>query len=1180
MKNDAILQQSMQKLFDKGNSVLFRWNYDSVWSIDYVSANSFKLFGYTCEEFLEAEMSYADSIHPQYRHEVTDEVLRVIENGGDFIEHKPYKILTKDREEKWVLDQTIIERDEEGEILYFIGYISDITKNIALKDENELLQERLALAIESTHDGIWDWDIKSGKAFFSRYWKSMLGYDNQDILNTAASFFALIHQDDQEKAQKAIERHFQNSDIPYRVEMRLLCKDGSYKWVLARGKVIFDETHQPLRMLGLHVDISHQKEIEKKLKESEFRWKFAIEGSGDGLWDWNLETDEVYFSPQWKHMLGFQEKEISSSIDEWKTRLHPNHSQIVYQNLQEYLDGKSDRYINEHQELCKDGTYKWVLDRGVVVTKNSDGKPLRMIGTHTDIDKHKKIQEKLNRVNKRFKNMFNKHNAIMLLVDPSSEKVIDANLSAQKFYGYSLEEFKALSIYDLNTASREEISRSKQQALNNEVNCFEFEHMKKDGQKVKIETHTSTIESDQGDILFSVIMDVTQKKENEKRLKHVFQELETAQKIAKLGLWEFHHNSQILEWSQEVYNIFEIDADKQKASNELFVQRVHPNDRDEVTTTYANSILTKEPFEITHRLLLEEDRVKYVLEQGNTTYDDAGAPLITRGIVQDITEFEMLDITMRNERKRFKTFMDNASDGILIINQDLRLIDFSKVAQKMLGYSDKEMRNLYIKDWDIHIGNKELATLTHKLSSTPMTFETIHQRKDGSRYDAAITAVSMELEGQKYIYAAVRDISEIKKLQDAILYEKNFIETIIESASAIIIVINSEGRMIKLNSYAEKFTGYKLEELSKEPYQWTCVIPAEEREKVISMLKNGKKGDIQKHYQNAWHSKSGEVKMFEWSNTLVTKKSGEMDYMVSIGIDITKNEEQQAFLNLLINSQSHMIILADGHKLKYANQAVLEFFGVETLRKMQELHKCICDSFIENDFSFHLKKMKKGEKWMEAIQELPVEKRIVSLYSYKEAKEKTFKVNVENYDNRKMYLITFIDISDTMKKQFELEYKSNHDPLTKAFNREYFYDNWSAIRESHRMMNQLTAVAMIDIDHFKVVNDTYGHDVGDEVLKRLVGAIENNSRESDILIRWGGEEFILLIPVKNESNLSRALEYLRAVVSKEYMPVAGHITISIGASIYERIESIEECIKIADKKLYISKKNGRNRVTI
>ena len=137
----------------------------------------------------------------------------------------------------------------------------------------------------------------------------------------------------------------------------------------------------------------HQSEA---LKESEFRWKFALEGTGDGLWDWNVPSSEVYFSKNWKEMLGYSEEEVGNGLDEWEKRVHPEDKPHVMTLLQAHLDGKTPVYISEHRLLCKTGGYKWILDRGLTVSRDATGTPLRLIGLHTDITERKLQEENKN----------------------------------------------------------------------------------------------------------------------------------------------------------------------------------------------------------------------------------------------------------------------------------------------------------------------------------------------------------------------------------------------------------------------------------------------------------------------------------------------------------------------------------------------------------------------------------------------------------------------------------------------------------------------------------------------------------------------------------------------------------------------------------------------------------------
>ncbi|MEW5832948.1 MAG: CHASE domain-containing protein [Campylobacterota bacterium] len=135
--------------------------------------------------------------------------------------------------------------------------------------------------------------------------------------------------------------------------------------------------------------------ITERLSISEERLRFVLEGSGDGIWDWNMETNEVFFSKRWKEMLGFGEEEISNTLFEWEKRVHPEDIDRVYRDLQLHLDGKTDAYTNEHRIKCKDGSYKWIFDRGIIVGRDRHGRPSRMVGSHADIHERKQIEESL-----------------------------------------------------------------------------------------------------------------------------------------------------------------------------------------------------------------------------------------------------------------------------------------------------------------------------------------------------------------------------------------------------------------------------------------------------------------------------------------------------------------------------------------------------------------------------------------------------------------------------------------------------------------------------------------------------------------------------------------------------------------------------------------------------------------
>lgn len=135
--------------------------------------------------------------------------------------------------------------------------------------------------------------------------------------------------------------------------------------------------------------------ISKALRESEERWKFALEGAGDGVWDWNVPTDEVVFSRQYKEMHGFSDEDIAANTEAWQQRIHHDDRVLVAADVHACLNGRTASYFNEHRIRCKDGSIKWVLARGMVVSRDENGQPLRMIGTHTNITERKAIEERI-----------------------------------------------------------------------------------------------------------------------------------------------------------------------------------------------------------------------------------------------------------------------------------------------------------------------------------------------------------------------------------------------------------------------------------------------------------------------------------------------------------------------------------------------------------------------------------------------------------------------------------------------------------------------------------------------------------------------------------------------------------------------------------------------------------------
>ncbi|WP_164931917.1 EAL domain-containing protein [Janthinobacterium sp. 17J80-10] len=173
----------------------------------------------------------------------------------------------------------------------------------------------------------------------------------------------------------------------------------------------------------------------RALQESEERWSFALEGSGDGVWDWNLVDDRVFFSPRWKQMFGYAEHEIGDAHSEWVGLVHPEDLPRVQAEQQACMAGRSQHYTSEYRMRCRDGSWKWILTRGMVASRDANGMPLRMVGTHTDQTERKLAEERMQLAASVYEAA-----AEAIVVTDAGNRIISINPAFTEMTGYSAQE--------------------------------------------------------------------------------------------------------------------------------------------------------------------------------------------------------------------------------------------------------------------------------------------------------------------------------------------------------------------------------------------------------------------------------------------------------------------------------------------------------------------------------------------------------------------------------------------------------------------------------------------------------------------------------------------------------------------------------------------------------------------
>ncbi|GAA4466500.1 PAS domain-containing sensor histidine kinase [Nemorincola caseinilytica] len=179
----------------------------------------------------------------------------------------------------------------------------------------------------------------------------------------------------------------------------------------------------------------------------EDKWKMALDASDQGVWDANMAARTIFFSEKWERLFGYSAKEIVD-LDEWAALIYPDDVTVAQQRVQDYLDGKTPIYSAEVRYRCKDGSYKWILSRGVVVDRRADGVPVRFIGTHTDISEQKEVEEELRHTKETFANSFNYSGIPKAIIAPGGTWV-EVNDALCKVTGYTREDLELLDYRDI-----------------------------------------------------------------------------------------------------------------------------------------------------------------------------------------------------------------------------------------------------------------------------------------------------------------------------------------------------------------------------------------------------------------------------------------------------------------------------------------------------------------------------------------------------------------------------------------------------------------------------------------------------------------------------------------------------------------------------------------------------------
>lgn len=423
----------------------------------------------------------------------------------------------------------------------FLLFLIFLYRQYILKKENRKLQEAYArihkqqvklkeqksvyeLIFNSTTDGVLLLENSVFADCNPAILKMMHYTTKEELCNFSPSAISPEHQPDgrlsSEKAEEMMALAYEKG--VHRFEWVHTKATGEPFWVEVTLTPIVIDNRELLHVVWR--DISERKKLEDTNDALQTQLELALSGSRDGLWDWDIEKDEIYFSPRWKEMLGYSDDALKNDFNTWIERVHPDDKERVDRAVKLTLEGKTDIYEAKYRLRHQDGHWIWVYDRGKALY-DDNGKAVRLTGTDTDIS-------------------------------------TEVNLAA------------------------------------------------------KLSEFNDSLES---------------------KIEEAIGGLKKAQEQAKLGSWRLDIENDKLLWSDETYNIFELPNTADMATYENFLKAIHPDDREAVNAAYLKSLDTREPYEIIHRLLMDDGRIKYVKEHCETSFAEDGTPLFSTGTIQDIT---------------------------------------------------------------------------------------------------------------------------------------------------------------------------------------------------------------------------------------------------------------------------------------------------------------------------------------------------------------------------------------------------------------------------------------------------------------------------------------------------------------------------------------------------------------
>lgn len=550
-----------------------------------------------------------------------------------------------------------------------------------------------------------------------------------------------------------------------------------------------------------------------------------------------------------------------------------------------------------------------------------------------------------------------------------------------------------------------------------------------------------------------------------------------------------------------------------------------------------------------------------------------GEPVLV-GMGVDITEQRESMRVTESLLRRNQSLMQNSMDGVHVMDINGNVLEVNEAFCRMLGYSREEALRLNVKDWDSHFSAKELEERLPEFIGKSGMFETVHKRKDGSLLDVEICTTGVEVDGTGYLYAASRDITERKRLQNMLQRNKLVIETTHDGYW----LTDMRGNLLEVNQTYADISGYTVEELVG-----MHISQLEAKEKTLDEVKSHIAKVIAQGYdvfETLHRHKDGHLIDIEVSTTYMH----ETEQLVVFCRDISERRRAEQELRIAAAAfETHdAILITDANsnilRVNHAFTTITGYSSEEVVGKNPRLM-----SSGRQDKEFY------AAMWRQILQVGSWAGEIWDRRKNGEVYPKWLTITAvkDGAGVVTQYVAIFSDITARKMAEEEIRNLAFYDALTQLPNRRLFQDRLYAALQASARHDDHGALLFIDLDRFKLLNDTLGHDYGDLLLVEVAQRIKSCVREIDTVARLGGDEFVVLLEGvgtdKEDASRKAGLvaEKIREALARAYV-LKGHehySSPSIGISLFhDGEETMDELVKHADAAMYQAKNAGRNTV--